>query len=622
MRPWLLVLLMFACGHASAWHGVVPPLTVGTGSDYRLAPHLAVLEDPAHRLTIAEVAGHTDRDFRPAAPPVGEVNFGYSGSALWLALPLRVERNAPTAWLLEFAAPSIDSIEVYQPRAGGGYTVYRAGDRQPFASRPHAHRNLVFPLHLMPDTEQTVYVRVVSGGTLTLPATLWQPEALRRHDQQTYALLALYYGMLLALFLYNLLLWLSTRDTVFLAYVAFCGAMAIAQCSLNGFGNQFLWPEWVAWGNHALPFGMSATGFFGALFTRIFLETPRRAPRLDRVILVLAASFALSALTTFVASYRFAAIFTSLNGLVFSAVATAAGVYCLVRGHAGARWFLLAWGLLLVAVAVTALRNLAWLPTTLLTQYSMQIGSALEMLLLSFALADRLNVMRREKDAATQDALATKHALVEALQQSERALEERVAERTRALEESNDRLRRKEQQLEYIARHDALTGLPNRTLLDDRIARALAGARRRGDLCAILLADLDGFKTINDAHGHVAGDQLLAAVAARMKETVRETDTVSRYGGDEFVIVLEDLNTEYEAADVAEKLVARMHRPFTLGQSEVTVHVSIGVACFPGDGRTAEALLDRADRAMYAAKAAGRDAWRTARSLTRSAAAS
>jgi len=320
MRPWVLVLLMLACAHASAWHGVVPPLTVGAAGEYLLAPHLAVVEDRDHRLTVAEVAGLADREFRRAAPRVGDVNFGYSSSAFWLALPLRVERTAPAAWLLEFAAPSIDSIEVYQPRAGGGYSVYRAGDHQPFAARPYAHRNLVFPLHLMPGADQTVYIRVVSGGTLTLPATLWQPETLRQHDQQSYALLALYYGMLLALFLYNLLLWLATRDTVFLAYVAFCGGMAIGQCSLNGFGNQFLWPESVAWGNHALPFGMSATGFFGALFTRLFLETPRRAPRLDRVIVVLAASFALSALTTFVASYRVAAIFTSLNGLVFSAI--------------------------------------------------------------------------------------------------------------------------------------------------------------------------------------------------------------------------------------------------------------------------------------------------------------
>jgi diguanylate cyclase (GGDEF)-like protein len=223
--------------------------------------------------------------------------------------------------------------------------------------------------------------------------------------------------------------------------------------------------------------------------------------------------------------------------------------------------------------------------------------------------------MRREKDRANQEALEAKQAMVDTLRRSEQDLELRVIERTHALEGANEKLRQKELQLEYMARHDALTGLPNRTLLDDRIARALASASRRGDVCAILLADLDGFKTINDVHGHVVGDQLLAAAAARIKECVRDTDTVARYGGDEFVIVLEDLDTEYDAADVAEKIVSRMHRSFELEGCTVRINISVGVACFPRDGRTAEQLLDRADMAMYAAKASGRDAWRTARNL-------
>ncbi len=611
---WLIMLLMLWCGHAAAWHGVLAPLAVDQAPDYPLARHLLYLEDPQHRYGIADVAGAADGRFKPAGPRHGDVNFGYSGSAFWLALPLAVAADAPPGWLLEIASPSLDQVEVYQPR-GGGYTVYRAGDLEPFASRPYLHRNLVFPLQLTPGTTQTVYIKVVSGGTLTIPATLWQPEALRRHDQKTYAVLSVYYGMLLALMLYNLLLFFATRDVVFAAYVAFVASMAVGQCSLNGFGNQFLWPQWMAWGNVALPSGMSATGFFGALFTRLFLDTRRRAPWLDRVILALALAFALSALSPLFASYRFAAIFTSLNGLIFSAVATAGGVYCLAKGYPGARYFLLAWSLLLVAVAVMAMRNLGWLPTTTLTNYSMQIGSALEMLLLSFALADRINVMRREKDRATQEALVAKQAMVDALRRSEQELEMRVLERTQALELTNERLRHKEQQLEYMARHDALTGLPNRTLLDDRIARALASAARRGDVCAILLADLDGFKTINDVHGHTVGDQLLAAAALRLKECVRETDTVARYGGDEFVIVLEDLDSESDAADVAEKLVSRMHRAFELDSGPVRINVSVGVACFPRDGRTGEHLLDRADMAMYAAKAAGRDAWRAARSL-------
>jgi two-component system, sensor histidine kinase LadS len=611
---WLVLLLVLCCGRAIAWDGT-PPLTIDQAPQYPLAKELAYFEDPEHRYSIADVAGLAANRFRPAAPARGDVNFGYSASVFWLALPLAIASEAPAQWMLEIAAPSLDQVEVYQPRGGGGYTVYRAGDLEPFASRPYMHRNLVFPLQLMPGTMQTVYIKVVSGGTLTIPATLWQPEALRRHDQQTYATLSLYYGMLLGLMLYNLLLYTATRDVLFLAYVAFAASMAVGQCSLNGFGNQFLWPEATAWGNVALPAGMSATGFFGALFTRLFLETRHRAPWLDRVILTMAGAFALSAFSPLFASYRFAAIFTSLNGLIFSAVATGGGVYCLLKKHPGGRYFLLAWSLLLVAVGVTSMRNMGWLPTTMLTAYSMQIGSALEMLLLSFALADRITVMRREKDRANQEALEAKQTLVDTLRRSEQDLELRVVERTHALELTNEKLLLKEQQLEYMARHDALTGLPNRTLLDDRIGRALASASRRGDVCAILLADLDGFKTINDVHGHAAGDQLLAAAAARLKECVRDTDTVARYGGDEFVIVLEDLDTEYDSADVAEKLVSRMHRPFTLGNGDVRINISIGVACFPRDGRTAEQLLDRADMAMYAAKAAGRDAWRTARNL-------
>lgn len=615
---WVILLLVLICGRASAWHGAVPVLAIDQAPQYALARHLAYLEDPEQRYTIAEVAGIAGEHFKPAGPRHGEVNFGYSASAYWLALPLTVLAGAPRQWLLEIAAPSLDRVEVYQPRAAGGYAVYRAGDMEPFAARPYAHRNLVFPIELQPGTSQTVYIKVASGGTLTIPATLWQPEALRRHDQQTYALLSLYYGMLLALLLYNLLLYLATRDLVFLAYVAFVGSMAVGQCSLNGFGNQFLWPDAMAWGNVALPSGMSATGFFGALFTRLFLETRRHAPWFDRIILAMACSFALSAFSPLVTSYRFAAIFTSLNGLIFSAVATAAGVYCLLKRHPGARYFLIAWSLLLVAVGVMAARNMDWLPTTTLTNYSMQIGSALEMLLLSFALADRINVMRREKDRATHDALEAKQAMVDALRRSEHELELRVMERTRALERANARLREKEQELEYMARHDALTGLPNRTLLDDRIARALASAARHGDTCAILLADLDGFKTINDVHGHAAGDQLLAAAAARLKECIRETDTVARYGGDEFVLVLEDLDSEHDAANVAEKLVSSMGRAFELDGGTVRINVSVGVACFPRDGCTAAQLLDRADMAMYAAKASGRAAWRTAHSLAAS----
>ncbi len=445
-----------------------------------LASHLEALEDPARALTLDDIRqAPAAARFRPVATEGVEVNFGYSASAYWLRLPLAVAPGAAGEWLLEIAFPSLDGVEVFPPGAGERLA---AGDLQPFSARPYAHRNLVFPLSLQPGAEQFLYLRVVSGGSLTVPATLWRPRALQQHDQRNYALLSVYYGILLALLLYNLLLYASLRERVYLEYVCFVLAMAVGQASLNGFGNQFLWPDWPAWGNVALPSGMSATGLFGALFTRSFLDTARGFRVLDRIILALAAAFAFSALSPLVFSYRFAAIFTSLTGLAFSAVAVAGGLLCLRRRMPGARYFLLAWTILLVGVGILAMRNLSWLPTTPLTSYAMQIGSAVEMLLLSFALADRIQVMRAEKDVAQGEALAAKQAMVESLQRSERELELRVealeraerAERTAAEEQAK---RREQAEFLSMVSHELKTPLA----VIDSAVQALGYRRGDGD---------------------------------------------------------------------------------------------------------------------------------------------
>jgi len=590
-----------------------PVLPLGSAAGSSAAAHVALaLEDPEHVLQVGDaVKAHAAGRFRHALGEGsrGEINFGYSRSAWWLALPLQIDADAPSRWLLEIGYASLDRVEVYVPRAGGGFDRMAAGDLQPFSARPYPHRNLVFPAMLQPGQQQTVYLRVVSAGNLTIPLTLWQPEALARHDQTAYTVLSLYYGMLLALGLYNLLLFMSTRDINFLAYVAFTAAMAVGQASMNGFGNQFIWPEWPEWGNVALPSGMAATGFFGALFTRLFLETRKGSKLLDRSIVGCAILFALAALSPLLLPYQTVAIVVSVLGIAFSAVAVAVGVWCLRQGHPGARYFLLAWSLLLVGVAVLAMRNLGWLPTNGFTLNAMQIGSALEVLLLSFALADRINVMRREKDLANEASLATKQEMVEALRDSEQRLEERVAERTRSLETLNQRLRDKERELEHLVRHDPLTGLANRLFLSDRIEHAITRARRNKTGVALLVIDLDGFKAVNDRHGHAAGDELLVQIADRLRECVRETDTVARLGGDEFVVMLENVRPAEDTLGVVEKLVARIRQPVRLAGGSVEVSASIGIACCPLHAGGAEALLELADAAMYAAKATGRNCW-------------
>jgi diguanylate cyclase (GGDEF)-like protein len=166
--------------------------------------------------------------------------------------------------------------------------------------------------------------------------------------------------------------------------------------------------------------------------------------------------------------------------------------------------------------------------------------------------------------------------------------------------------REHEEAIKRLAYRDDLTGLPNRTSLLDRFQLELAHAKRNREKLGVLYADLDGFKDVNDRHGHEAGDELLRRVAQRMRSTLRGGDTVARLGGDEFVVLLPGVTSEADARGVASKLVAALEEPVDLASGPASVSASVGIALFPRDGDEAETLLRRADKAMYRAKSLGR----------------
>lgn len=164
-----------------------------------------------------------------------------------------------------------------------------------------------------------------------------------------------------------------------------------------------------------------------------------------------------------------------------------------------------------------------------------------------------------------------------------------------------------EQLIEYQANYDALTGLPNRNLFNDRLLTSLKAAQRENSCLALLFLDLDRFKWVNDTLGHRAGDILLKETATRLASVLRESDSVSRLGGDEFTVILTDLDNELDSELIAEKILTQLALPFKLDEQEVYVTGSIGITVFPSDGNTAERLCQNADNAMYAAKEAGRN---------------
>ncbi len=582
------------------------PLRLDADSATRidLRPHLAMLRDAGAGADFAMIEAR-DADFAPVAASAG-LNFGYTRDAVWLRLQLASAIDEASDWRIELDYASLDLAELHERLPDGQLRVHRSGDALPFAERATPHRNPVFALHLEPGQTRTLYLRATSEGSLTLNPWLWQADAFQAHSETGYAAQALYFGVLLALAAYNLMLFFALRDRAFLLYVAFVLSFGMGIASLYGLGAQFLWPGWTDWNNRALPIGIALCSILAPLFTREFLDTRRRAPGWHRLLgataLLQVGVLAIAVLGSVQAGVQA----MSAGGIVNCLLMLACGIACALRGLPGARLFVLAWGVLLLGGVLLALRNFGLIPTNFVTLYSMQIGSALEMLLLSFALAARFDVLRREKAQAQSDALAAQAQVVSTLQKQERELEQRVAERTEALAAANEQLRE-------LALRDPLTALANRAALYAHLDHALQRAQRHGRPLALLMIDLDGFKAVNDTLGHEAGDRVLVEVADRLARCARGSDLVARLGGDEFVLACEDVVDATAAEQLAGRLLAVLSAPIEVGAARAQVGASIGIA-FGGDaGEEGGDLLRRADQAMYAAKAAGRGAVRFAR---------
>jgi diguanylate cyclase (GGDEF)-like protein/PAS domain S-box-containing protein len=164
-----------------------------------------------------------------------------------------------------------------------------------------------------------------------------------------------------------------------------------------------------------------------------------------------------------------------------------------------------------------------------------------------------------------------------------------------------------EQRLQHAATHDKLTNLPNRTLFFDRLTQALKIAERQEECLAVLFVDLDGFKDVNDTYGHHIGDQLLVAFTQRLRDALRKSDTAARLSGDEFALIFENIRSPQDTEIIAKKILTACSPPYAIQEYEVIITLSIGISLYPDDGDTADALLQRADAAMYRVKQEGKN---------------
>ncbi|MCB1578344.1 MAG: GGDEF domain-containing protein, partial [Xanthomonadales bacterium] len=509
-------------------------------------PAMEVLEDPDGRMDFESV--RASGDFRPA-PAMG-TNFGFTSSAWWVRFTLTNPGEGDRHVVLREDYPLIDHLELWAQQRDGSWRHTATGDRTAFSTREFAHRDFLFDLDVPSASERTYYVRAASGGPVDLSLAVYGTHALVSALSIEQLAYGAYYGGFIVLVLYNFFIFLIVRDRAFVFYLLYAISYGLYFAIHNGLAFQLLWPESPAWGNQALLVMLSFTLIFGMQFTRTFLDTAGFARRLDKLAIFTQWLAAIGLIASFFAPYATLILPISLLTVVLVTLILTLGTLGLVKGYRPARYFMIAWAMLLVGVLAYMLKVFGILPHNLLTQNGFQVGSLVEMVLLSLALASRVRELQRQ------------------------------------------------------SRTDTLTRVPNRRHFDEVASGEFERARRNNGSMALLVVDIDHFKQFNDRYGHSRGDEVLRQVAEKLSNGVRRGDHACRYGGEEFALVLPGADGT-AAADVAESLRSLVE---SSAQPDAPITVSIGVATSRDrEFANVDELFQAADRALYRAKDLGRN---------------
>lgn len=562
---WLLLLLLWGFFAQSAT--AAEPLVIREFNHYGLGHSLELMEDPTGSLSFEEVrtpaAGKKFTASRQTVP-----NLGFTKSAYWarFRIDASFRVSADEKWLLELSHPFVDELDVYIPQGKGRYEVRNLGDRKPFWSRDWSHRNFVINLNYLDHAPQEYYyLRISTPGTLHVPLDLWTVQAFGEHAASEQLLLGLYYGIMIAMLLYNLFIYFTTRDHTYIRYVSFIACFLILQANTNGHFFQYLVPPYPSIANVAIPLFIALSCITAVWFTIDYLEIKKLKPKLMIAFKVALAANAATAVAVLLLPYSIGFPVSFGVAAVTVVMLLAAGLITRRAGSRPAQFYNTAWSILLLGSLVKLLAMAGVFPQNMFTNHTWQLGSALEVLLLSLGLADRINDLREERMSALQQAF----------------------------------------EFEKIAHTDRLTGLYNRTYFEREFKQHKEYSQRNPNShFGLFIIDLIGLKSINDNYGHGAGDQAIRMTARILKSLCRQSDVVARIGGDEYAIICPRLNFyDYEA--FVTRMIERTEGGTIKYQDgddirTIPIHLSIG------HGHTARIkpaeIFDYADKEMYRCK--------------------
>lgn len=527
-------------------------------------PAVTLLSDPQKKLGIKEVMEARDRF---TTPETAYGTLGLRKDAVWLLIPISVSSQSNGLWVLDIDYPVLNRIDVYLTHDKTLMEQARLGSLQPQDQRPIRSRSHSFGLKLKAGANYDLYLRIESKGALILPITLSKPSEFHANALGEQMLQGLLTGLALCLLVYSLAQWLTLGEPLYVKYAILIFGSLLFSLLQFGVGAQYVWRgnTWMELHTAGLAALIAATGSF------LFIEQALAGPDVHRWISRLMKAgagftvfFALCFSFDLIDIYIVTAVISTL-GLAPALLGLPGAISRARRGDSVGIYFLLAWAAYFVTTAVMIEVIKGRVGVNFWTLHSFQFGATFDMLVFMRVLGLR----------------------------------------TKALHKAVEHARRERDSLHSLAHTDPLTGLPNRRSLNASMADAISQAGPE-NIVAVYMMDLDGFKQINDQYGHDVGDELLIAVAARLRANVRHSDLIARLGGDEFVVMSSGLHSVQQARDRAEKLLEAFNDPFALSDKICRIGLTIGYALAPQDGSDAISLFKRADAAMYAGKNDGK----------------
>jgi two-component system NtrC family sensor kinase len=396
---------------------------------------ISFIEDKEGKLTFADVVRSDQFSPVKAEAP----NFGISPSTFWLKVEIQNSAQKEN-YRLQVSQPSLDEIDFYYFEKDGSVKFIKGGECVPFNTREFYDPSYIYRIRLDSHSVTTFYFRIKSRDNIQVPILIGSQETIFESNKIKDFILGLFAGIMVVMFLYNTFLYITVRDKTYLYYIIYLATVIATQCSIQGYTFQYLWPNspfMAQWS----PFIFSPlVGVASAYFMRIFLNTSYYLPKLEKgfkyfTILYIIA-FLLSVFKIFHVSY-----------LMITACATLLSMYMLVgasiifkKKYKPARYFLLAWSMFLFGVTIYSMTNVGVLPISNFTFYTMPFGAAAEVVLLSLALADRINVLKKEKEQSQAEALRVSQQNQQLITEQNIILEQKVHERTMELEETNEEL--------------------------------------------------------------------------------------------------------------------------------------------------------------------------------------